>query len=77
MAWIPVKERQTEYYSTLEQADKSSDYTCFIEFMLLALYDILLEFEQSNQVSDQVSDQVKKLLVGIIANSVPLSSCTY
>ena len=69
MAWIPVetivKERQTEYYNMLEQADKNSDCTCFIEFMLLALYDTLLEFEQSDQVTDQVSDQVQKLLVAL------------
>lgn len=67
MAWIPVetivKERQIEYYNMLEQADKNSDCTCFIEFMLLALYDTLVEFEQGDQVDDQVSDQVKKILV--------------
>ena len=74
MAWIPVetivKERQTEYYNMLEQADKNSDCTCFIEFMLLALYDTLLEFEQSDQVTDQVSDQVQKLLVALHNNEL-------
>lgn len=65
MAWIPVetivKERQTEYYNMLEQADKSADCTCFIQFMLQALYDALMQFDKS----DQVSDQVKKLLVAL------------
>ena len=69
MAWIPVetivKERQSEYYQMLEQADKKSDCTCFIEFMLLAMHDTLVEFEQSDQVTDQVSDQVQRLLIAL------------
>lgn len=70
LAWVPVetlvKERQEEYYKVLGIADKNADSTCFIEFMLQALYDMLMQISQSDydtdHVSDQENDYVKRLL---------------
>lgn len=70
LAWVPVetlvKERQEEYYTVLGIADKNADSTCFIEFMLQALYDMLMQISQSDydtdHVSDQENDYVKRLL---------------
>lgn len=71
LAWVPVetlvKERQEEYYTVLGIADKNADSTCFIEFMLQALYDMLIQISQSDydtdHVSDQENDYVKRLLM--------------
>ena len=38
-----IKERQEEYYSVLEQSDKTGKSTVFIEFMLKAIDDSLKE----------------------------------
>jgi Fic family protein len=47
MAYLPVEsiisEKQEEYYAVLGQADKNSDCTPFIEFMLIALENALRE----------------------------------
>lgn len=65
-AWLPVEElikaRQQEYYSTLAEADKQADCSCFIEMMMRIILDALRELDKTDQVSDQVSDQVKLLL---------------
>ena len=70
LAWVPVetlvKERQSEYYKVLGIADKNADSTCFVEFMLQALHDMLLQINQcdhdTDYVIDQESDHVKRLL---------------
>src|SRR5574344_1751804 len=58
--WLPVEElirsRQTQYYLTLREADKTSDSTGFIELMLRIIQDALREIEQT-QTTDQVTDQ--------------------
>lgn len=79
LAWVPVetlvKERQDEYYKVLGIADKNADSTCFVEFMLQALYDMLIQISQSDydtdHVSDQENDYVKRLLT--ILNDKELS----
>lgn len=66
LAFLPIEtvihDRQMEYYSALETADRLADSTPFIEFMLTSIKDALHEALETDQVSDQVSDQVKKLL---------------
>ena len=73
LAWVPVetlvKERQDEYYKVLGIADKNADSTCFVEFMLQALYDMLIQISQSDYDTDHVSDQENdyvKLLLTIL-----------
>ena len=46
-AWVPVEsiihDRQSEYYRAINNANNAADSTCFIEFMLSAIKDALLE----------------------------------
>jgi Fic family protein len=54
-AYLPVetlvKERQEQYYAALGSADNAGDSTVFIEFMLTALRDALLDLQkQDNDV---------------------------
>lgn len=46
-AWVPVEsiihDRQSEYYQAINNANNAADSTCFIEFMLSAIKDALLE----------------------------------
>ena len=46
-AWVPVEsiihDRQSEYYQAINSANNAADSTCFIEFMLSAIKDALLE----------------------------------
>ncbi|GHV55106.1 cell filamentation protein Fic [Deltaproteobacteria bacterium] len=66
LAYLPVetiiRNRQTEYYASLGQADAQGSATVFLEFMLQALCDILGESDLTDQVSVQVTDQVRRLL---------------
>jgi Uncharacterized conserved protein len=66
LAWLPVetviREQQDAYYAALSAADQQSEATPFVEFMLQALQQALLDSSQSDQVTDQVSDQVARLL---------------
>jgi len=66
LAFLPVetviRNRQNEYYTVLETADREADSTAFVEFMLTAIKEALYETLETDQVSDQVSDQVKKIL---------------
>lgn len=54
---------------------KNADSTCFVEFMLQTLYDMLIQVSQSDydtdHVSDQENDYVKRLLT--ILNDKELS----
>lgn len=56
--WLPIetiiKERQQEYYKVLGDCDREGDSSLFIDFMLQAIVDTLLEFEDTVQVSVQV-----------------------
>lgn len=80
-AWIPVetlvKERQEEYYNALGAADKQGDSTVFVEFMLTAMYDVLLQLvEQQNEsdpVGDPVSDPVEKLTAVLLGKELSIT----
>jgi len=69
LAYMPVetivRNRQNDYYASLGQADAQGEATVFIEFMLQALHDALVEFSVTDQVSVQVSDQVRRLLTAL------------
>jgi len=68
-AWLPIetliKERQEEYYNVLSTADKASEATPFIEFILVTILDAIKEIASTDQVNDQATDQVKKLLAAL------------
>ena len=70
LAYLPVetviRDRQEAYYRVLAEADRHSDATVFIEFMLQALADALREAVSTDQVIDQVADQVTGQLQRII-----------
>src|SRR3989339_1101449 len=55
--WLPVetliKERQDEYYKVLGECDFEANSGKFIEFMLQAIYDSLIETSNTDQVTDQ------------------------
>jgi Fic family protein len=65
-AWLPVetliRERQQAYYDALKSADKATDAGVFVEFILQAIADALLELAQTAQVRAQVTAQVERLL---------------
>jgi len=67
--WLPVetlvKDRQDDYYKVLGECDKAADSVKFIEFMLEAIRDSLLEISTSVQEGEQVSEQVEVLLHAI------------
>lgn len=67
--WLPVetliKERQEKYYEVLGECDKAADSGLFIEFTLEAIYDILADISNTEQVTEQVTKQVLKLLDAI------------
>lgn len=69
LAYLPVetvvRERQEAYYRALALADERADAAPFIEFMLNALRDAVLETMDTDQVGDQVSDQVAALIRAI------------
>ncbi len=64
--WLPVetliKERQKEYYKVLGICDKEADSGKFIDFLLQALCDALIELENTEQATVQVTEQVGVLL---------------
>lgn len=66
LAYLPVetviRDKQEAYYAALQVSDQQAQATAFVEFMLHALQQALVEAAQSDQVDDQVSDQVKRLL---------------
>jgi Fic family protein len=74
LAFLPVetviRDQQADYYEALAAADKAAEATPFVEFMLEALRQALLESEQTDQVSEQVSDQVEKLLQALPAGEI-------
>jgi len=69
LAFLPVetviRDRQTEYYRVLAEADDRADATPFVEFMLQVLCDAIGEAVATDQVTDYVSDQVKLLLEAV------------
>ena len=69
--WLPIetliKERQDEYYKILGECDKAADSGKFIEFILNAIYETLLEIGKTDQVTEHVTDQVERL-INVIGN---------
>lgn len=66
LAYLPVetviRDQQEAYYAALSTADQAAEATPFVEFMLAALRQALVEAGQSDQATDQVTDQVARLL---------------
>src|SRR5690606_23741140 len=69
LAYLPVEtlihQQQEQYYQALSAADRASDATAFVEFMLNTLLQALHDLHNhaaSDQVGGQVSDQVATLL---------------
>ena len=65
-SWLPIEtliyKKQDEYYQSLAAADKATDSTVFIEFMLCVINDTLDKFIKSDQVTAQVTVQVERLM---------------
>jgi Fic family protein len=70
MAWVPgeeiVRDRQDAYYGAISDADRTGDARRFIEFMLLALRDALVDVKRS--VEKGVVKSVVKILDLIAQN---------
>ena len=75
-AYIPIenmiRNRQTEYYQALNQANASVNSAYFVEFILQTIFDSLNETE-IHQDTNQVTHQVK-LLLKCLRNGSELSS---
>ena len=61
--WLPVEEliqtRQKDYYNALEQSDRESDSSVFVELMLEIIRDTLVSMTVVGSPTDQVTDQDK------------------
>lgn len=70
LAFLPVesiiRDRQTDYYKALADADNLANSTPFIEFMLQALLDALIEVlaKTSDKVSVKTSEKILVLVQG-------------
>ncbi len=60
-----IRDRQETYYRVLAEADRRSDATVFIEFMLQALDDALREAVSTDQVTDQVSKPLQRIIAAL------------
>lgn len=60
-AWIPVEsiihDRQSEYYKAINDSNDAADSTVFIEFMLSAIKDALLETMEANKLNKSGTDK--------------------
>jgi len=60
-AWIPVEsiihDRQDEYYNAINNSNNAADSTAFIEFMLSAIKDSLLETMEDNKPVKVTADK--------------------
>lgn len=61
-AWLPIEsmihKRQQQYYNAINYCNNACESTAFIEFMLEAIRDILLEAIETTCSDEQVSEQV-------------------
>jgi Fic family protein len=66
LAWLPVetviRDQQESYYSALSKADQQAEATPFVEFMLAALQQALLDALTSGHSPEPLGDQVEALL---------------
>ena len=67
LAYLPVESvirvRQTDYYKALADADRLADSTPFIEFMLQALFDAMIEVPTKTSVKMSVKTSGKILVL--------------
>lgn len=60
-AWLPIeeliRERQSEYYDVLAEADNNADCTVFVEWIMNVIAVAITNIETSDQESDQETDQ--------------------
>jgi Fic family protein len=79
LAWLPVEtvihKRQSDYYQALGASDKAGQSTPFIEFMLSALLQAVIETSNTDQVTDQLTDQVKALLKCLVHGPLSALEC--
>ncbi len=79
LAWLPVesmiKDQQAEYYAALAAADKAGASTGFIEFLLSALWQVLLQQATTVQVTDPVTVQVEALLKTLGRRTLSAAEC--
>lgn len=65
-AWIPVetviRERQDDYYRALGESDRASSATPFVEFLLQAILDSLVEIERDQIPIRQTSPHMRAFL---------------
>ena len=65
-AWVPVEsiihDRQSEYYQAINNANNAADSTCFIEFMLSAIKDALLEVTAQPEVKPKAETREQAIL---------------
>jgi len=70
-AWIPVEtviqERQDAYYNALGEADRIADAAPFIEFLLQAILDTLVEIE-GNQIRTEIISSHIQLFLDKLGN---------
>lgn len=68
-AWLPVetliRERQEEYYAVLGRADQAANATPFIEFLLTAIRDALLEIRQGTPINAPANGKTVRLLTAL------------
>jgi len=58
-AWLPVEsiiyDRQSEYYKAINQSNEAGESTAFIEFMLSAIEEALIESSETMDISKNMS----------------------
>lgn len=68
-AWLPVEsiihDRQQEYYDAINRSNAEGESTAFIDFMLSAIEEALLEATQGNRASAR-KDSTKERLYAIV-----------
>ena len=66
-AWVPVEsiihDRQSKYYQAINNANNAADSTCFIDFMLSAIKDALLDVSsQPSEVKPKAESREQAIL---------------
>ncbi len=65
-AWIPVetviREKQDVYYDALSEADRIANATPFVEFLLQAILDTLIEIERNQIPTRKISPHIQLFL---------------
>ena len=60
-AWLPVEsiihDRQGEYYQTINRSNMEAESTAFIEFMLSAIKEALMEAVQTGNIENMTADE--------------------